>query len=178
MITIAKGKESVMKRVINVLIMSMLCLGLSSLSFAQKQKVSRLFVLSASSGEVQKVQGHYLLKLDEVDPRVLWFTDRPIRHAGFVPTKRFIAAWDQSFGGGDSPNAAMVHVEVSAQVHGKQEPMAMALDHPVLKGNHLEFTVNHLQGDKILQGRIQHVRLFIDNAFGQAFCPNGVCSEL
>lgn len=71
--------------------------------------ISFLFVQNTSSGSlVAEADGSFRLTFDDV-PSTLWFTDRPIRRAGDVPTEGFLEYWsegDDSFEA-DPPNAVL-----------------------------------------------------------------------
>lgn len=71
--------------------------------------ISFLFVQNTSSGTlVAEADGSFTLTMDDV-PSTLWFTDRPIRRAGDVPTEGFLEYWsegDNSFEA-DPPNAVL-----------------------------------------------------------------------
>lgn len=98
---------------------------------SQQAQPSYLFVLSAEKGRITATADQYYLLLKQVDPHTLWFTDRPMRKAGFLETKKFIANWSNAFGG-DSPNAGLVHAEISVDSNGQHVPLAIELISPVL----------------------------------------------
>lgn len=128
-------------------------------------KTAYLFVLSAKTGDIKKAANGYTLTLNNVDPHVLWFTDRPNRKAGFVSTDKFISHWAKSFKS-SSPNAAMVHVGLSAQVNGKTQPMAMELTMPQFSHGSLTFEIQSLPGDEVIAGQITAPRIFVDYGYG------------
>src|SRR3990167_4232248 len=75
------------------------------------QKASFLFVLRADTGVITKTDGGYALTLKGMDPKVLYFSDRPVRKAGFIAMTQFMSDWAK---GNDSfkanpPNASIVH---------------------------------------------------------------------
>ena len=74
----------------------------------QAPPVSLLYVQTASSGTFEPVAGStnkYRLVLNDVSPRVVYFSDRPNRMAGQVSTKEFLDKI--GFGGSLDPNAAI-----------------------------------------------------------------------
>lgn len=78
-----------------------------------------LFVQDADAGTAAPTgDGHFLLSLTGIDEETLWFMDRPDRHAGILPTRNFVAAWDDgndSFAS-DPPNAAvLVHNDTTGE---------------------------------------------------------------
>src|SRR5690606_7460730 len=55
--------------------------------------VSLLYTVSADAGTLEAVAGSagsYTLTLHRTDPRVVWFSDRPARRAGTMPTSGFV----------------------------------------------------------------------------------------
>lgn len=125
------------------------------------KKSSDLMVLSAADGVITKSGNQYTLTLSHVNPKVMWFTDRPERKAGFIPTKEFVAKWSKGFKSSES-NAALVHINASADVNGQTQPMAMEIMQPKYKENDLVIPVKVLKGDKIVLGKLDDMSLFID----------------
>ncbi len=140
-----------------------------------KAPVQLLFVMSAKSGNIAQSGQNYSLTLNDVNPHVLWFTDRPNRRAGFVPLSTFLDSWTKGFAG-SPPNAALVHVGMEAQVVGKNQPMVMELSKPSYQQGALTFHLTDLKGDGVRMGRIEAVNIFFDGACGQAdgFFNNGI----
>jgi hypothetical protein len=70
-----------------------------------------LFVQDATMGTAARASnGTILLVLSGVDKNTLWFTDRPERNGGVMPTEAFMHMWDEgedSFAN-DPPNAALI----------------------------------------------------------------------
>ncbi|MCH9743748.1 MAG: hypothetical protein K0U29_02335 [Gammaproteobacteria bacterium] len=147
---------------LTIVLCCLLGFSLTVANAASKRKESDLAVLSAKSGMMQKSSKGYTLTLSGLDPHVLWFTDRPNRKAGFTPTKKFIAYWAKRFKG-DSPNAAMVHVDMTYTRGGKHAPLAIELKNPKLSGDTLRFDVRSLKSDSSLSTmHLQRVNLLID----------------
>ena len=64
--------------------------------------------------------GWFILTLQQVDPKTVWFTDRPKRLAGMLSTQQFVQQWGE---GQDSfennhPNASIIAVK---NHHGKMQ---------------------------------------------------------
>lgn len=69
---------------------------------------SWLFSQTAASGRLAAADGGALtLTLEDVDPFVTAFTDRPARDAEIVPTTDMVESWGALFAG-DPPNAVLV----------------------------------------------------------------------
>lgn len=70
------------------------------------QKVSLLYVVNASSGTLVPSGGGFTLSL-RVDPQAVWFSDRPARRTGVLPSAGLAAGW-RGFGfAAQAPNAAL-----------------------------------------------------------------------
>lgn len=134
-----------------------------------KAKTSLLVVLSAKSGAIKKSADSYHLTLNNVTPRVLWFTDRPNRKAGFISINKFITQWWPKAFKKSAPNAAEVHASMSAQVNGRMQPLAIELKNPKLSNGNLSYDIMVLPGDTIKAGTLKTPVLFIDDFFG---CTN------
>lgn len=139
------------------------CLASVACSPHRNQGPSYLFVLSAQSGVIQKINNSYSLTLQGIDPHVLWFTDRPVRKAGFLPVKAFIHNWSKGFKN-TPPNAGVIHIDMVYNQHGKQQPLAVELSKPIFNGKLLTFTIKSLHGDKHIPNfqQLKHIKLFID----------------
>ena len=114
-----------------------------------------LFVQTAKSMTFDKATGK--LTLGGVSPITVFFSDRPERIAGNMKTTAFVPFWsdgkDSFFS--DPPNADISIVE------GKTLRQVVAeLEHPVLKGSDLSYTIKILQGDMPAKGT--DVSVFID----------------
>ena len=86
------------------------------------------------------------LTLTGVSSQTSWFTDRPYRAAGQIPTEVFVASWgegEDSFAG-DPPNG-----EFTCTVDGEVVDYAVELNRPRLDGGDLVYDVEFL-GDSSL----------------------------
>ena len=107
------------------------------------------------------------LTLTGVSPQTGWFTDRPNRASGQIPTEDFVLAWgdgEDSFAD-DPPNA-----DFSCQVDEETVNYVLELMAPSLEGTDLTYAVESV-GDQALPTSLQcdsDAHLFIDS---------GVCEE-
>ncbi len=122
-----------------------------------------LFILSAQAATVEIDHGKTQLVMKNIDPFILWFTDRPIRQAGFTPVKKFIANWHTAFAE-VPPNAGMVYLNMKKDKIGAPQPVAVELRHPHWKNKQLIFSIKFLtEKVNLSQGKtLRHVHLFID----------------
>ena len=82
----------------------------------KSQKVSVLYALTAARGTLTAVEGkkrHYVLTLRAASDHVTWFTDRPARQSGFLPTAGYASSWAGYGFDTDPPNVALVVREPS-----------------------------------------------------------------
>jgi microcystin-dependent protein len=137
-----------------------------------------LFALGSESGKFEKSKDQpkrtFRLELRDLDAAALWFTNRPQRDTGTIPTPRFFRVWEQLGFEDDPPNA------VVSLVRGpdRADKVALELRRPRLSrsGSRLRLTVKlldeaspdlaHLADDldRRLQRRFDDVTLFIDDA--------------
>ncbi|MAZ77851.1 MAG: hypothetical protein CMF39_04165 [Legionellaceae bacterium] len=127
------------------------------------QEPNTMLVLLAKSGVIHQHGHAYQLTLSGVDPRTLWFTDRPVRMAGFDLTREFIAHWHQAFST-SAPNAVLVHMDSGLPPHG--QPLAVELTHPVVHQGKLTFTLQPLNNAPVHTGNLRYPVLFIDSIWG------------
>jgi hypothetical protein len=129
---------------------------------------SLLFVQSADSALITPVgDDTYTLELRDVASNVTYFTDRPGRDTGTMPTDLFIERWSEghdSFAD-DPPNAAVT-------VADEDTIWVIELMHPELEGSTLRYRVKFLDDSPHFQATAargtapptaESVVLFIDN---------------
>jgi len=130
-------------------------------------KASLLFVVSAQSATLERrAQGFYLI-LTEIDPSVLWFTDRPYRKTGFIKTRHFIELWSQSQAS-VPPNIGLVHAGMElVSPKGREltpQPVIVALSPPMTQGKTITFKVRGLTHNKIPLAKLSRLHLFINSS--------------
>ncbi len=130
-----------------------------------KQKASFLFVLRADTGVFTKTDGGYTLTLKGMDDKVLYFSDRPVRKAGFITMTQFMGDWAKGKNSfqANPPNAAIVHAALKTNEKGIAQAIPVELTHPVFSANGLTFHLKDIQG-KIRLGIRHDVTFFIDAA--------------
>jgi len=119
------------------------------------QGVDVLFVLTA--GGVSLKEGK--LSMKGVAPVTLFFSDRPERVAGHVPTVVVIDHWGD--GGEDSFEADPPNATISILAGGKPQEIVVVLEKPYLSGSDLTFDVKVLEGNASAKGGA--CSLFIDD---------------
>jgi hypothetical protein len=76
-----------------------------------EKPVSLLFTQSAAHGSLEPTKchcrGRRVLTLRGVAPQLVWFEDRPERHAGLLPAREFVHHWATFGFQTDPPNAAL-----------------------------------------------------------------------
>ena len=127
-----------------------------------KTPASLLFVLSAKTGNIATKNDGYLLTLRNVNPHVLWFSDKPNRKAGFIPLTNFLNNWPKVFTN-NSSKAVLVHADMESLIAGKNQPMAIQLSKPTYKQGILTFTLTTLPNIKVITGKLTDIKLFFDN---------------
>ena len=130
-------------------------------STAAKAKASLLFVQTAA--KIDYKDG--VMTLYDVPSQTMFFTDRPNRVVGNVPTDKFVARWttDKSPNGfaTSPPNAAVTIFQPDGA-----KTAIVELSNPRMDGKNLSYNVKVLQGIAMAQPA-QGV-LFIDNYDGWA----------
>lgn len=139
--------------------------------------ISRLYSQTAPAGSLLPVKGtanRYVLRLVGVSNQVVWFSDRPARGTGVIPTRGFGRAW-KSFGFvADPPNAVLTLLGGDAE----QDTIVLKLgqphydrrrhtiSYPVTRLGHATGNLAHYEASQ--DGRVPHrfadASLFIDDA--------------
>lgn len=80
----------------------------SSIAMKDQQNAHYLFVLRAEKGVITKTESGYTLTLQNLDDKVLYFSDRPIRQAGFILIPQCMSSWSKGHNSfkANPPNAA------------------------------------------------------------------------
>ncbi len=126
-----------------------------------KNKVEYLFVHSAHAAFLRDGT----LTLSGINPTTLYFSDRPERIVGHVPTDVFVDQWDKGEDNfaADPPNAAL-----SILSGGEPQEVVVVLKAPRLKSGNLVYNVEVLEGKKTASGGASS--LFID-VIGRPMTP-------
>jgi len=129
-----------------------------------KQKGSFLFVLRADSGVIAKTDGGYTLTLKGMDDKVLYFSDRPVRKAGFITMTQFMGDWAKGKNSfqANPPNAAIVHGALKTNKKGIAQAIPVELTNPVASSAGWTFHMKDIQG-KISTGYYNRIDLFVDS---------------
>ncbi len=136
----------------------------AKISKATKQTASFLFVLRADTGVIAKTDGGYTLTLKGMDDKVLYFSDRPVRKAGFITMTQFMNNWAKgkdSFQA-DPPNAAIVHAALKTNEKGFAEAIVVERINPMESPDGWVFHLKDLQG-RISIGDYDGISVFIDS---------------
>ena len=130
-----------------------------------KQKALFLFVLRADTGVISKTDGGYTLTLNGMDDKVLYFSDRPVRKAGFITMTQFMSDWAKGKNSfqANPPNAAIVHTALKTHDNnGIAQAIPVELTNPVATTNGWMFNLKDLQG-KLSAGSYNEISVFVDD---------------
>jgi len=126
-------------------------------AIAADEKVQLMFVQSA---EGLKADGT-TLRLVNVSPQTIWFTDRPVRKAGHVPMAGYMKEWTSAAGADnfskDPPNATLSVVEPGKELNTLS---VVEISHPVLDGKDIVYRYKLIEGQVPASGGA--TALFID----------------
>src|SRR3990167_3150972 len=142
----------------------------TKVSTEAKQKVSLLFVLRAETGVIAKTDDGYTLTLQGVDDKVLYFSDRPVRKAGFITMTQLMGDWAKGKNSfqANPPNAAIVHAALKTNEKGIAQAIPVELTNPVVTANGWTFDLQDLKG-KITAGHYNGIIVFIDGWRGPEY---------
>jgi len=147
-----------MARLLSIIFTITLLTLFSSNSFAEKEKhiggAELMFVQNSKSVTFDK----NTMTLKEVNPSTIFFSDRPERLAGHLPTTHFLQIWAEGADSfkNDPPNA---NLSILGEKEGVTN-IVVEISNPRLKGNDLTYDIVVLEGDLPKEGGISS--LFID----------------
>jgi hypothetical protein len=127
--------------------------GASNREPPKTEKVQMLFVQNAQHAELNN--GKLILK--GISPTTLFFSDRPDRIAGHMPTAEILPLWKD---GKDSFTADPPNATLSIFNKSEVTDMVVELRNPLLKGDELIYDVKVLNGSVMAKGG--PCSLFID----------------
>ena len=131
---------------------------------AVEEEVNLLFVQTANGATL----ANGLLRLNNVSPSTLFFSDRPDRVTGHEATEDFVAGWDE---GGDSFKATPPNATLSILAGDEPQEIVVELMSPRLEGKDLVYDIKVLDGKQKVSGSI--ASLFIDT-IGRPLTPVSV----
>lgn len=171
-----------LQTILKVLILTLMCS--STLSWASKTTppLSFLFVQSADSAVLAPVKEHpgqFTLTLKKVNPYVTYFSDRPNRVTGMMPTAEFMAIWQKkgkdSFAH-DAPNVNIEGMKLHYIIKNKSVSFVAELLNPQVdaKTHDITYDIQVLGAHQDLVPHksvtLHQVVLFLDN-----WCPSCCC---
>jgi hypothetical protein len=133
-----------------------------------------LFVQQAAGGTIAPADdGAWTLTLTGVFPQTVYFTDRPVRQAGAIPTAELLVL-DDLFTADNPPNAAIVLADIASE---RDDVLVVELLAPAYDptAGTLRYTVTPVewnnQADPFWPGEFGHVTLFIDGTLDDPTDP-------
>lgn len=134
----------------------------------RKSQVSYLVVLRADQAIISETENLYNLELKNIDNMVLYFSERPVRKAGFMSTNQFMSGWGDGKNSlqVNPPNAAIVYAALQSRKVINNNNMTQAipieLSSPVVTHDGLMFRMKPLDGSLDI-GTFDRISIFIDN---------------
>lgn len=120
----------------------------------QEETMSVLYVQTADAVTLKNNK----LTMGGIAGATIFFSDRPQRVVGHVPTKIFLDDWSE---GNDSFKDIPPNATISVLEGEKLEEIVVELSNPMLKGDTLTYDVRVLEGSKSAKGKA--CSLFIDD---------------
>jgi hypothetical protein len=156
------------KWVIAIVVLSVLAMGAvgfllgrinTSSANVSNEAPNWLFSLTADSGSLTKnADDTYTLTLNNADPDILAFTDRPDRDSAIIPLAKGVKSWPARFGD-VPPNGVLVEHDPQ----GASNSIAVLLTNPSLSGTTLTFTATILDNAQ----QTQNAQGLVDRAFAE-----------
>ncbi|MCX6994599.1 MAG: hypothetical protein NTY13_02005, partial [Chlamydiae bacterium] len=130
-----------------------------------EEKASYLFVLRTDTGVITKTDEGYKLTLKGMDDKVLYFSERPVRKAGYITITQFMGNWDK---GNDSfkanpPNAAIVHAALKTNENGIAQAIPVELQNPEITAQGWTFDLIDLDRVGVIEGIYDKIAIYVDD---------------
>lgn len=132
-----------------------------------------LLVLVSKEAQLQSIEktDSYKLTLKGVNPKVIYFADRPARLSGQMSLDKFVSQWKTGTFAKVAPNAVIEVVRLDAKtkkLDSNQTTYAVTLYKPaqVTESNELSFEIKPLPGNKTalpVTAASDYVAVFIDD---------------
>lgn len=132
---------------------------------SSSQGAEYVFIMEAKSGQISKNKnGTYELTLSQVDPKTLYFSERPNRINGFMDTGKFVADWAKqgSSFSVNPPNVAITHASLDGNQDGFVQAIPLELRNPKVNAGKITFAINNLDKSKIQAQKLTNLKVFID----------------
>lgn len=160
-----------MKKFTTLLMVSVISLGVSLTSLASTE-MPLMFVQSAKSATIVPIKNQtnqYQLVLQNPDQYVSYFSDRPARVTGLVPTKTFLKNWNTGANSfkQNPPNAALETSRKRILLKNKNVTVTGELSNPhyINKSGDIAYDFKLLQPQQIQfqKAKLGYTTLFIDD---------------
>jgi hypothetical protein len=130
-----------------------------------------LTILLAKEANIQPLdkKSQYKLTLKGVNPKIIYFSDRPQRLSGHIATQQYINKWEHGIFLKNSPNAMIEIIDLSKNPESLGvKNFTIELRHPIYSANDhgtLTFTILPIGNNKSLPliKQSDYVALFIDD---------------
>lgn len=127
-------------------------------------KEKLLIVLEANNATIIKSKKNSSLILYNLNPKTLYFTDRPVRKAGFMITEKFLNTWlsPGSTLRNNPPNASIVFYSAKQTPNNLLKAIAVELKNPIpVRPQMWKFQLKDLEG-KLAAGNYHKVVVFLE----------------
>lgn len=129
-------------------------------------KATHLFVIAAGNADVTQSGNNFLLTLNDVNARTMYFTNQSGADASVMPTQNFISSWiqaDNSFP--KSPQqVVIVFNDMLVDSDGVNHGVTVELSNPkVLDDYTWQFDMKDLSG-KVMIGDFNETVMYVDKA--------------
>lgn len=158
-------------RIIFAVVMSALIFSVPYASTIKKTNGNYLYVITSKNGHIKKLPtGKFQLIMQNVTPYVTYFSDRPKRLSGLMPTLKFVNKWNVVNNRlvKNPPNANIEGSSLHAIYHSqfRQFDLNVELLNPTYykKNKTLVFDIQLMPGNAITKNdlKFDHTALFVD----------------
>jgi hypothetical protein len=170
-----------LKKVVLVTLSLMSTMVLANNTVPSTEKASYVFIQNSASAVLNPVNnkpGTYTLTMKNVQPYINYFSERPNRMTGVMPTDKFFQAWQkgQDSFAKDAPNVSVSGIKLHGIYQQKVMNYVLALSNPHydVKKNEITYDAKSLENGHIALNKaitLHNVVVFLDDGW----CPSCCC---
>ena len=130
-----------------------------------KTNIKYFFIATGQAGSITE----NTLTINNINEKLVYFSDRPNRIAGKIKFDKFMEIWDK---GNDSFKYDPPNAGISVKIKGEDKIGVIELLEPILIDNKITFKIKKLDFDFV--GDFESIVIFVDSNLAQGSIPASI----